>query len=123
MNEKTLIKGKIHYVGVNDRQKHLFEGMWPLPLGVSYNSYLIDDDIVALVDTVDACYFEIFLHKIRTIIGQRPIQYLIINHMEPDHSGSISLIKHYYPDIVIVGNRQTINCASILLLWCIGPRQ
>ena len=109
MNEKTLIKGKIHYVGVNDRQKHLFEGMWPLPLGVSYNSYLIDDDIVALVDTVDACYFEIFLHKIRTIIGQRPIQYLIINHMEPDHSGSISLIKHYYPDIVIVGNRQTFG--------------
>lgn len=109
MNEKTLIKGKIHYVGVNDRQKHLFEGMWPLPLGVSYNSYLIDDDIVALVDTVDACYFEIFLHKIRTIIGQRPIQYLIINHMEPDHSGSISLIKHYYSDIVIVGNRQTFG--------------
>ena len=73
MNEKTLIKGKIHYVGVNDRNKHLFEGMWPLPYGVSYNSYLIDDDIVALVDTVDACYFEVFLRKIRSIIGNRPI--------------------------------------------------
>ncbi len=109
MNEKTLIKGKIHYVGVNDRRKHLFEGMWPLPYGVSYNSYLIDDDIVALVDTVDACYFETFLHKIRSIIGNRPIQYLIINHMEPDHSGSISLIRQYYPDIVIVGNRQTFG--------------
>ena len=47
MNPKTVIKGKIHYVGVNDRNKHLFEGMWPLPYGVSYNSYLIDDETVA----------------------------------------------------------------------------
>lgn len=109
MNPKTLIKGKIHYVGVNDRNKHLFEGMWPLPYGVSYNSYLIDDDIVALVDTVDACYFETYLRKIRCIIGDRPIQYLIINHMEPDHSGSIRLIKQHYPDIVIVGNKQTFG--------------
>lgn len=109
MNEKTLIKGKVHYVGVNDRCKHLFEGMWPLPYGVSYNSYLIDDDIVALVDTVDACFFETYLRKIRRIIGDRPIQYLIINHMEPDHSGSIRLIKHHYPDIVIVGNKQTFG--------------
>ncbi len=109
MNEKTLIKGKIHYVGVNDRQKRLFEGMWPLPNGVSYNSYLIDDDIVALVDTVDACYFEAYLRKIRAILGDRPVQYLIINHMEPDHSGSIRLIKQQYPDMVIVGNKQTFG--------------
>lgn len=106
---KTSIKGKIHYVGVNDRNKSLFENMWPLPYGVSYNSYLIDDDIVALVDTVDACYFEPFLHKIKGIIGERPIQYLIINHMEPDHSGSIRLIKQHYPDIIIVGNKQTFG--------------
>ena len=65
MNEKTLVKGKINYVGVNDRNKHLFEGMWPLPYGVSYNSYLIADEQVALVDTVDACFFEVYLHKIR----------------------------------------------------------
>ena len=109
MNEKTLVKGKIHYVGVNDRNKHLFEGMWPLPYGVSYNSYLIDDEQVALVDTVDACFFEVYLHKIKSIIGDRPIQYLIINHMEPDHSGSISLIRQYYPDITIVGNKQTFG--------------
>ena len=101
MNPKTVIKGKIHYVGVNDRNKHLFEGMWPLPYGVSYNSYLIDDETVALVDTVDICYFEVYLRKIKNIIGERPIQYLIINHMEPDHSGSIRLIKQHYPDIII----------------------
>ena len=83
-------------MGVNDRNKHLFEGMWPLPYGVSYNSYLIDDETVALVDTVDICYFEVYLRKIKSIIGERPIQYLIINHMEPDHSGSIRLIKQHY---------------------------
>lgn len=109
MNAKTVIKGKIHYVGVNDRNKHLFEAMWPLPYGVSYNSYLIDDGVVALVDTVDVAFFETYLRKIREIIGDRPIQYLIINHMEPDHSGSISLIRKYYPDIVLVGNRQTFG--------------
>lgn len=107
MKDKTIVSGHIHYVGVNDRQKHLFENMWPLPNGVSYNSYLIDDEKVALVDTVDVCYFEVFMRKIKSIIGERPIDYLIINHMEPDHSGSIRLIKHYYPNITIVGNKHT----------------
>ena len=109
MEPNTLIKGRIHYVGVNDRNKTLFEGMWPLPYGVSYNSYLIADDTVALVDTVDACFFETYLRKIKSIIGERPIEYLIINHMEPDHSGSIGLIKQYYPDITIVGNKLTFG--------------
>ena len=109
MEHNTFIKENIHYVGVNDRNKHLFEGMWPLPYGVSYNSYLIDDDMVALIDTVDACFFETYLRKIKRIIGDRPINYLIINHMEPDHSGSIRLIKQHYPDIVIVGNKQTFG--------------
>lgn len=109
MEQKTSVKGSIHYVGVNDRSKDLFEGMWPLPMGVSYNSYLIDDDMVALVDTVDISFFEVYLRKIKRIIGDRPINYLIINHMEPDHSGSLRLIKQHYPDIVIVGNKQTFG--------------
>ncbi|MDR0895061.1 MAG: FprA family A-type flavoprotein [Prevotellaceae bacterium] len=110
MNAQSIIKGKIHYVGVNDRTKHLFEALWPLPYGVSYNSYLIDDDdTVVLIDTVDICYFEVYLRKIKNIIGERPIQYLVINHMEPDHSGSIRLIKQHYPNIVIVGNKQTFG--------------
>ena len=109
MEQNSLIKGNVHYVGVNDRNKHLFEGMWPLPYGVSYNSYLIDDDMIALIDTVDINFFEVYIHKIKKIIGDRPINYLIINHMEPDHSGSIRLIKQHYPDIVIVGNKQTFG--------------
>ncbi len=104
------IKEKVYYVGVNDRHKSLFEGLWPLPYGVSYNSYLIDDsDMVVLVDTVDICYFDVFLTKIKRIIGERPINYLVINHMEPDHSGSIRLIKQHYPDLIIVGNKQTFG--------------
>jgi flavorubredoxin len=103
------IKGKIHYVGVNDRNKNLFEGLWPLPNGVSYNSYIIDDEKVALVDTVEVDFFETFLRNIHDVIGDRPIDYLIINHMEPDHSGSISLIRKYYPNITIVGNKKTFS--------------
>ena len=62
-----------------------------------------------LVDTVTSATFEVYLRKIKSIIGERPIQYLIINHMEPDHSGSIRLIKQHYPDIIIVGNKQTFG--------------
>ena len=104
------LKGNVHYVGVNDRSKALFENLWPLPYGVSYNSYLIaDDEMVALVDTVDVAFFEVYLKKIKSVIGDRKINYLIINHMEPDHSGSIALIKQYYPDIVLVGNKKTFD--------------
>ena len=80
------IKGKVHYVGVNDRVKHRFEGLWFLPQGVSYNAYLIEDTQgVALVDTVDVAFFGEYIEKIRRVIGDRPVDYLIINHMEPDH--------------------------------------
>ena len=103
------IKGKIYYVGVNDRNKNLFEGLWPLPNGVSYNSYLIDDESVTLIDTVEVDFFETYLRNIRAVIGDRNIDYLVINHMEPDHSGSLALIKKYYPDIVIVGNKKTFD--------------
>ena len=103
------LKANVHYVGVNDRQKYLFENLWPLPYGVSYNSYLIVDEKIALVETVDVRYFEVFIKKIKDVIGEKPIDYLIIDHMEPDHSGSISLIKKYYPEITIVGNAKTFG--------------
>ncbi len=103
------ITESIYYVGVNDRRKSLFENQLPLPCGVSYNSYLIMDEKIALVDTVDACFFDLFLKKIEAAIGDRKIDYLIINHMEPDHSGSIRLIRERYPDIRIIGNAKTIE--------------
>ena len=104
------IQGKVYHVGVNDRVKHRFEGLWELPLGVSYNSYLIaDDEAVALVDTVDVAFFSEYLERIREVIGERPIDYLIINHMEPDHSGAIALIRQHYPHIRLVGNKKTMD--------------
>ena len=103
------IKNKVYYVGVNDRNKSLFEGLWPLPNGVSYNSYLIDDDKVVLVDTVEVDFFTQFIENIKEVIGERPINYLVVNHMEPDHSGSIALLQKYYPDIKIIGNKKTFG--------------
>ena len=103
------IVNNIYYVGVNDRNKSLFEGLWPLPNGVSYNSYLVVDDKVALIDTVEVDFFTQFLENIHEVIGDRAIDYLVINHMEPDHSGSIALIKKYYPDIQIIGNKKTLG--------------
>lgn len=103
------ITNKIYYVGVNDRNKSLFEGLWPLPDGISYNSYLIDDDKVCLIDTVQVDFFTQFLENIYEVIGDRPIDYLVINHMEPDHSGSISLIRKYYPNIQVIGNKKTFS--------------
>ena len=103
------ITNNIYYVGVNDRNKSLFEGLWPLPNGVSYNSYLIVDEKTCLIDTVEVDFFTQYLENIREVIGDRTIDYLVVNHMEPDHSGSIALIKKYYPDIRVVGNKKTFG--------------
>ncbi|MBQ4023147.1 MAG: FprA family A-type flavoprotein [Prevotella sp.] len=103
------ITKNIFYVGVNDRNKSLFEGLWPLPNGVSYNSYLINDDKVCLIDTVEVDFFMPFLKNIQEVLGEKPIDYLVVNHMEPDHSGSIALIKKFYPNIQIVGNKKTFG--------------
>ena len=103
------ITANTYYVGVNDRNKALFEGLWPLPAGVSYNSYLIVDEKVALIDTVEADFFTQFIENIREVIGTRPIDYVVVNHMEPDHSGSLALLRQYYPDVQFVGNKKTFG--------------
>ncbi|MDR1632201.1 MAG: FprA family A-type flavoprotein [Dysgonamonadaceae bacterium] len=108
MKSKEIAKN-VFYAGVNDRQKALFENLWPLPAGVSYNSYLILDEKNVLIDTVDVCYSDIFLRKIAAILDGRSLDYLIINHMEPDHSGSIRLLRQQYPDVKIVGNVKTFD--------------
>ncbi|MDR1089746.1 MAG: FprA family A-type flavoprotein [Prevotella sp.] len=103
------IKEDLFYIGVNDRTKHLFENLWPLPKGVSYNSYLISDEKTALFDTVDICYSDIFLQKLEIALGGKTLDYLIINHMEPDHSGSLGLLKTRFPNVQIVGNKRTAD--------------
>lgn len=100
---------RIFYVGVNDRKTHLFENMIPLHQGVTYNSYLIVDEKVALIDTVEMSFGDVFIDKLKSQLGERMIDYLIINHMEPDHSSSIEMIRKYYPNITIVGNKRTLD--------------
>ena len=102
------ISEKIFSVGVNDMDKVLFEGLWPLPYGVSYNSYLVVDEKVALTDTVEYGYEEEFLSNIQEAIGDRQIDYLVVNHMEPDHSSLIAYMLAKYPELVIVANVKTL---------------
>lgn len=103
------ITNDIYYVGVNDRQKLMFENQIPLPFGVSYNSYVIVDEKIALIDTVEIPFAEIYIDKLLDVLQGRSVDYLIINHMEPDHSGSIRAIKRLFPDVKIIGNARTFK--------------
>lgn len=98
---------QIYYVGVNDRRTDLFENHMELPNGVSYNSYLIVDEKVALVDPVEMGFFGEYLSKIKSILQGRSVDYLIVNHDEPDHSGSVALLAKEFPHMKIVGNAKT----------------
>jgi flavorubredoxin len=109
MYNKRPIAENIFYVGVNDRQKDLFENYLPLPKGVAYNSYLIVDEKVALIDTVDVSFVDAYFAKIEAILKGKTIDYLIINHAEPDHAGSVGRLKQKYPNIRIVGNTKTFD--------------
>ena len=102
------ISDRIYYVGVNDDDKVLFEGLWPLPVGVSYNSYLVVDEKVALIDTVEGGFEEDFLANIDQAIAERPVDYLVVNHMEPDHSSLVDLMLAKYPQMQIVANAKTV---------------
>lgn len=97
----------VFYVGVNDRTSDLFERLWPLPLGITYNSYLIKDKSNVLIDTVEHTHNELFFEQIKEVIGDEPIEYLVVNHMEPDHSSSIEELRCRYPQIKIIGNCKT----------------
>lgn len=97
----------IHYIGTNDRKKHLFENNWPLPNGVSYNSYLITDTKSALIDTIEFGSDDDYLDKIDTLLGGKQLDYLVVNHMEPDHSSMIKSIMRKHPQVLLVGNNQT----------------
>lgn len=108
MYQPINLTDKIFYVGVNDRRTHLFENLWPLERGVAYNSYVINDHKVALIDTVEIGHVDQFLKKVRAVIGDKPIDYLVINHMEPDHAGSVQILTELYPDMQLVGNKKTI---------------
>lgn len=100
----------VHYVGVNDRTTELFEELWMIPLGVTYNSYLIvGNEKTALIDTVAEGFFLELEANIKAVLGDRRLDYIVVNHMEQDHSGSIELLKKEYPEVTIVGNAKTAD--------------
>jgi len=100
----------VYWIGVNDFETDLFESIWPLPEGVSYNAYLIRDEKNVILDTVEKGYMPQFLGKIQSALpAKASIDYLVVNHMEPDHSGSINLLRNLYPEMQIVCNPRTVD--------------
>ena len=102
------ISDRIYSVGVNDDEKVLFEGLWPLPYGVSYNSYIVSDEKIALIDTVEAGFEDEYLANVKEVINGRKLDYLVVNHMEPDHSSLITYMLAEYPDMKVVANAKTL---------------
>ena len=103
------ITNDIYYIGVNDHQIDLFEGQYDVPNGMAYNSYIIVDDKTAVFDTVDGNFADQWLGNIAEVLGDRKPDYLIVQHMEPDHSANIKNFLEKYPDATIVGNAKTFG--------------
>jgi flavorubredoxin len=103
------ITSQIYWVGGNDRRLERFENMFPLPNGVAYNSYLIIDEKTALLDTVDSAVGALFLENVIHTLKGRRLDYLVISHMEPDHSAAIAELVLRYPEVQIIGNPKTLR--------------
>ena len=103
------ITDDIKYIGVNDRKIDLFEGQYKVPNGISYNSYVIIDEKIAVMDTVDAAFTKEWLDNIESAIGGRKPDYLVVQHMEPDHSANIMNFFEKYPDATIVTSAKALN--------------
>ncbi|MBR6726895.1 MAG: MBL fold metallo-hydrolase, partial [Clostridia bacterium] len=94
----------IQYIGVNDHEIDLFEGQYDVPNGMAYNSYVILDEKVAVMDSVDARFGEEWLQNLRNVLGNRDPDYLIVQHMEPDHSANITTFASAFPAAKIVAS-------------------
>lgn len=99
----------IFYVGVNDHQVDLFEGQYKVPNGMSYNSYVIMDDKIAVMDTVDVHFTDEWLKNVAEVLGDRKPDYLVVQHMEPDHSASIEAFLKVYPDAIVVATEKALK--------------
>ncbi|MGN1043100.1 MAG: FprA family A-type flavoprotein, partial [Christensenellales bacterium] len=106
------ISKDIVYVGVNDHKIDLFEGMYDVPNGMAYNSYVILDKKIAVMDTVDANFTHEWLDNVANALGDRSPDYLIVQHMEPDHSANVKSFLKVYPNATVVGNAKTFVMAE-----------
>lgn len=99
----------IVWVGASDRRLALFENIFPIPRGVSYNSYVLLDEKTVLLDTVDASVAGQFFENLEHVLDRRKLDYLIVNHMEPDHCAMIGDLVRRYPEVQVVGNTKTFG--------------
>lgn len=102
------IKEDVYYIGASDRRLSLFENVFPIKNGVSYNSYFIDDEKTVVVDTVDHAVSEVFFENIEYLLKGRQLDYVIVNHMELDHSASLQRLLEKYPSAKVIGNAKTL---------------
>ena len=103
------VTNDIKYIGVNDHKIDLFEGQYDVPNGMSYNSYAIIDEKIAIMDTVDAAFTHEWLDNIQNALGNRKPDYLIVQHMEPDHSANIANFIKNYPDATVISSAKAFQ--------------
>ena len=103
------LTNELYYVGVNDHQIDLFEGQYIVPNGMAYNSYVIKDELIVVMDTVDQHFTDEWLNNIKEVLGDKKPTYLVVQHMEPDHSANIINFLKVYPDTFVVGNAKTFK--------------
>lgn len=103
------IKDDLYYVGANDRRLALFESVFPIPRGVSYNSYLVCDEKTVLLDTVDKAVGSQFFENLEFALGGRKLDYVVVNHMEPDHCATLADLVLRYPNVKVVANKKTVG--------------
>ena len=123
MSNTVTISDSIVYVGVADTEIDLFESQYPVPQGVTYNSYVIADEKVAVMDTVDARKTETWLQNLEQVLNGRIPDYLVISHLEPDHSGSIEAIAKKYPEMKLVGNAKIFAMLPQFITMDVTERQ
>ena len=109
MNCTRLVTSDIYYVGSSDRRLALFESVYPIPRGVSYNSYLILDEKTVLLDTVDRSVSTVFFENIKALLDGRKLDYVIVNHMEPDHAATLSELRLRYPEATFVATQKAVD--------------
>lgn len=123
MSNTVTISDSILYVGVADTDIDLFESQYPVPQGVTYNSYVVADKKVAVMDTVDARKTEEWLQNLEQVLNGRTPDYLVISHLEPDHSGSIEAIVKKYPEMKLVGNAKIFAMLPQFITMDVTERQ
>ena len=118
MNGVRKVTEDLYWVGVNDKRIELFENIHPIPEGVSYNAYLLLDEKTVLFDTVDWSGCRVFLENIAAVLDGRKLDYLVVNHMEPDHAASLEEVLIRYRNVKLSATKKHLClCVSLVLMW------